>query len=124
MGSFSWTRAEHKTERANLTLGDNYKILVPQEFGGGYIVDTYFDYGQVFYCGHEEAFNVWGESIPRCKAVYVDAEGHHFPAREFINTPDDNTMPKQPIRKPTRKKTLNTMAMKNLRICIVSSKTV
>lgn len=90
MGSFSWTRAEHKTERANLTLGDNYKILVPQEFGGGYIVDTYFDYGKVFYCGHEEAFNVWGESIPRCKAVYVDAEGHHFPAREFINTPDDN----------------------------------
>lgn len=48
MGSFSWTRAEHITRRSNLTGGDSYKILVPKEFGGGYIKDTYFDYGQVF----------------------------------------------------------------------------
>lgn len=48
MGSFSWTRAEHITKRANLTYKDKYKILVPIEFGGGYIVDTYYDYGYVF----------------------------------------------------------------------------
>ena len=45
MGSFSWTRAEHTTKRSNLTEGDSYKILIPKEFGGGYIKDTYWDYG-------------------------------------------------------------------------------
>lgn len=65
MGSFSWTRAEHITKRANIALGDKYKILVPMEFGGGYIEDYYFDYGYVNY-GYS------GE------AEYVDAEGNHF----------------------------------------------
>lgn len=49
MGSFSWMRAEHTIERSNLTEGDRYKILVPIEFGGGYIADTYYDYGYVFH---------------------------------------------------------------------------
>lgn len=48
MGSFSWIRAEHTTKRSNLTCGDKYKILIPKEFGGGYIKDTYWDYGDVF----------------------------------------------------------------------------
>jgi hypothetical protein len=48
MGSFSWTRAEHTTKRSNLTTGDKYKILVPKEFGGGYIKDIYYDYGYIF----------------------------------------------------------------------------
>lgn len=48
MGSFSWTRAETTTARSNITEGDRYKILVPKEFGGGYILDTYEDYGHVF----------------------------------------------------------------------------
>ena len=48
MGSFSWTRAEATTRRSNLTNGDRYKILVPKEFGGGYIKDIYYDYGEVF----------------------------------------------------------------------------
>ena len=65
MGSFSWTRAECTTKRANIALGDKYKILVPIEFGGGYIVDYYFDYGYVNY-GYS------GE------AEYVNAEGNHF----------------------------------------------
>lgn len=65
MGSFSWTRAEHITKRANITLGDKYKILVPMEFGGGYIVDYYYDYGYVNY-------GYIGES------EYVDAKGCHF----------------------------------------------
>lgn len=49
MGSFSWTRADHATKRKNLTMGDSYKILVPAEFGGGYIKDRYYDYGYVFH---------------------------------------------------------------------------
>ena len=49
MGSFSWLRADRTTRRSNLTDGDRYKILIPKEFGGGFIKDTYFDYGYVFY---------------------------------------------------------------------------
>ena len=48
MGSFSWIRADKTTKRKNLTYGDVYKILVPKEFGGGYIKDVYEDYGYVF----------------------------------------------------------------------------
>ena len=48
MGSFSFTRADKTTKRSNLTDGDKYKILIPQEFGGGFIIDTYSDYGDVF----------------------------------------------------------------------------
>ena len=49
MGSFSWLRADKTTKRSNLTNGDRYKILIPQEFGGGFIKDTYWDYGDVFH---------------------------------------------------------------------------
>lgn len=49
MGSFSWMRADRTTKRSNLTNGDKYKILIPEEFGGGFIKDIYFDYGYVFY---------------------------------------------------------------------------
>ena len=55
MGSFSWLRADKTTKRNNLTCGDKYKILIPQEFGGGFIKDTYFDYGYVFYDTDHEA---------------------------------------------------------------------
>ena len=55
MGSFSWTRADRKTKRSNLTDGDSYKILIPKEFGGGFIKDKYVDYGYVFYDTENEA---------------------------------------------------------------------
>lgn len=48
MGSFSFLRADKTTKRKNLTYGDRYKILIPKEFGGGFIKDTYYDYGRVF----------------------------------------------------------------------------
>lgn len=48
MGSFSWLRADKTTKRNNLTDGDRYKILIPKEFGGGFIKDTYSDYGNIF----------------------------------------------------------------------------
>lgn len=55
MGSFSWTRADATTKRSNLTDGDSYKILIPKEFGGGFIKDKYYDYGYVFYNTDHEA---------------------------------------------------------------------
>lgn len=55
MGSFSWTRAEYTTKRSNLTEGDSYKILIPKEFGGGFIKDKYYDYGYVFHDTENEA---------------------------------------------------------------------
>lgn len=57
MGSFSFTRAEHTTKRANIAYQDNYKILVPKEFGGGYIKDQYFDYGLVFH--YKDKPHIW-----------------------------------------------------------------
>ncbi|MBO5435380.1 hypothetical protein J6A31_06150 [bacterium] len=69
MGSFSFTRAEHTTQRANISWGDKYKILVPKEFGGGYIVDQYSDYGNIF----ED--NRVGK--------YVDAKGTIYPSFLF-----------------------------------------
>ena len=55
MGSFSWLRAECTTKRSNLTYGDSYKILIPKEFGGGFIKDKYYDYGYVFHDTDHEA---------------------------------------------------------------------
>lgn len=55
MGSFSWLRAEKTTRRKNISIEDSYKILIPQEFGGGYIKDKYYDYGYVFYDTENEA---------------------------------------------------------------------
>ena len=65
MGSFSFTRADLCTRRSNFIEGDKYKMLIPKEFGGGYIIDTYFDYGKVFY-------------EPEWGAKYVDAEGNEY----------------------------------------------
>lgn len=55
MGSFSWVRADATTQRSNLTMGDSYKILIPKEFGGGFVKDKYYDYGYVFYDTDHEA---------------------------------------------------------------------
>lgn len=72
MGSFSWTRAEHTTKRSNLSEGDKYKILVPKEFGGGYIKDIYWDYGYIF------ATNKENDSCG-----YYDADGNFYSANYF-----------------------------------------
>lgn len=71
MGSFSWMRADFTTDRANIVPGDKYKILIPEAFGGGYILDTYPDYGHVF--DEDEAI----------KSKYVDGEGKTYAGNEF-----------------------------------------
>ena len=79
MGSFSFTRAEHTTKRANFSNGDKFKLLVPKEFGGGYIIDTYFDYGDLFV---DKSFF---DDEKRCIPEYVDGNGTVHSVSEFIN---------------------------------------
>jgi len=45
MGSFSWNKADKLTAIANVARGASFKFLIPKEFGGGFIKDTYQDYG-------------------------------------------------------------------------------
>lgn len=49
MGSFSWTKADlYNTQVANIVGGHPFKLLIPAEFGGGYIADAgYDDYGKL-----------------------------------------------------------------------------
>lgn len=82
MGSFSWTRADKVTKRKNLTQGDRYKILIPKEFGGGCIVDTYFNYGYVFY-GNAEKPNA---DLYGILAYWNHCEDMHFDGEEYPST--------------------------------------
>lgn len=45
MGSFSWLKADTLTNIKNIAYDHPFKCLIPNEFGGGYILDTYQDYG-------------------------------------------------------------------------------
>jgi hypothetical protein len=83
MGSFSWLRADKTTKRNNLTDGDVYKILIPQEFGGGFIKDTYFDYGYVFYDTDHEA-DLYG-----ILAYWNKCDGMIFDGDEYPSTMKD-----------------------------------
>lgn len=85
MGSFSWLRADRTTKRNNLTDGDVYKILIPQEFGGGYIKDTYYDYGYVFYYDDtKENADLYG-----ILAYWNKCEGMIFDGDEYPSTMED-----------------------------------
>ena len=85
MGSFSWIRADRTTERKNLTDGDVYKILIPKEFGGGYIKDTYYDYGYVFeYDDTREKADLYG-----ILAYWNKCEGMIFDGEEYPSTMED-----------------------------------
>ena len=47
MGSFSFTKADRLTKVANIMEDKSFKMLIPQEFGGGYIKDHYQGYGRI-----------------------------------------------------------------------------
>lgn len=83
MGSFSWLRADKTTKRSNLTNGDRYKILIPQEFGGGFIKDTYYDYGYVFHDTDHEA-DLYG-----ILAYWNKCDGMIFDGEEYPSTMED-----------------------------------
>ena len=80
MGSFSWLRADKTTKRKNLTKGDRYKILIPKEFGGGFIKDTYYDYGYVFH-GTENEADLYGILAywNSCEGMDYSYECGHYP---------------------------------------------
>ena len=85
MGSFSWLRADKTTQRKNLTDGDKYKILIPQEFGGGFIKDIYSDYGIVFeYDNTRETADLYG-----ILAYWNKCEGMVFDGEEYPSTMED-----------------------------------
>lgn len=85
MGSFSWMRADKTTRRSNLTDGDRYKILIPKEFGGGFIKDTYFDYGYVFYYDDtKENADLYG-----ILAYWNKCDGMIFDGDEYPSTMED-----------------------------------
>lgn len=85
MGSFSWLRADHTTKRSNLTDGDRYKILIPKEFGGGFIKDTYYDYGYVFeYDDTKENADLYG-----ILAYWNKCDGMIFDGEEYPSTMED-----------------------------------
>ena len=85
MGSFSRTRADKTTKRSNLTDGDVYKILVPKEFGGGFIKDRYYDYGYVFeYDDTKENADLYG-----ILAYWNKCEGMEFDGEEYPSTMKD-----------------------------------
>ena len=81
MGSFSFTRADKTTKRKNLIEGDVYKILIPQEFGGGFIKDTYYDYGYVFeYDDTRENADLYGILAYWNKCEGMIYEGDEYPS--------------------------------------------
>lgn len=85
MGSFSWLRADHTTKRSNLTDGDRYKILIPQEFGGGFIKDTYYDYGYVFeYDDTKDNADLYG-----ILAYWNKCDGMIYDGEEYPSTMED-----------------------------------
>ena len=86
MGSFSWLRADKATKRSNLTCGDKYKILIPQEFGGGFIEDTYFDYGYVFYDTDHEA-DLYGILAywNKCDGMIYDGEEYPSTMKDILD---------------------------------------
>lgn len=85
MGSFSWTRADRTTARKNLTSGDVYKILIPREFGGGFIVDIYYDYGKVFeYDDTRDTADLYG-----ILAYWNKCEGMIYDCEEYPSTMKD-----------------------------------
>lgn len=47
MGSFSWNKADNLTQVENIAYNKPFKLLIPKEFGGGFIKDKYQDYGYV-----------------------------------------------------------------------------
>ena len=64
MGSFSFVFADRPSKKypnrkyANITPYDKVRILIPKEFGGGFIDTTYEDYGR-FRADNNEVFDIY-----------------------------------------------------------------
>lgn len=78
MGSFSWMWADKATKRSNFIYGDPYKILIPKEFGGGFIKDTFGEFGKVFY-GKENEADLYGILAYWNKCEGMEYSCDHYP---------------------------------------------
>lgn len=58
MGMFSWLRADNTTRQKNFVIGDAMKVLIPKEFGGGYIKGHYDGYGRLIVKEDEEEYSL------------------------------------------------------------------
>ena len=64
MGSFSFIYADRPSKKypnrkyANFSYGDKVRVLIPKDFGGGYIDATYGDYGR-FYADNGESYDIY-----------------------------------------------------------------
>lgn len=83
MGSFSWLKADPLTKVANIVYKQPFKMLIPVEFGGGYIQDNYRDYGKIgipandnYHDGKEydmyELLAFWNWGMPYKTGIVLD----------------------------------------------------
>lgn len=91
MGSFSWNKADDLTNIENVAYGTSFKCLIPQEFGGGFIKDTYQDYG---YLGTKEdgepKYDMYELLAFWNKLEGLKYEGEFPPMKEIDNDTDHN----------------------------------
>ena len=82
MGQFSWLDCITEEQIIDDKCKDVY-VLIPKEFGGGFIEDTYFDYGYVFY-GEKNEADLYG-----ILAYWNGCDGMIYDGDEYPNTMDD-----------------------------------
>jgi hypothetical protein len=91
MGSFSWNKADDLTAIENVAYGTSFKFLIPKEFGGGFIKDTYQDYG---YLGTKEdgepKYDMYELLAFWNKAYGLKFEGEYPLMKEIDNHTDSN----------------------------------
>lgn len=80
MGAFSWLRAERTTQRKNIAVGDVYKILIPQEFGSGFIRDEYYGSGAVFGADWNHMADLYGILAYWNKCPGMVYDGAEYPS--------------------------------------------
>lgn len=80
MGCFSWMRADKTTKRSNIANGDSYKILIPKEFGGGFIKDHYRGYGRVLWDTESNTADLYGILAYWNKCHNMIYDGDKYPS--------------------------------------------
>lgn len=80
MGCFSWMRADKTTKRSNIVDGDSYKILIPKEFGGGFIKDHYQGYGRVLWDTKDNMADLYGILAYWNKRPNMIYDGDKYPS--------------------------------------------
>ena len=81
MGSFSWMRADKATKSSNFKYGAPYIIIIPKEFGGGFIKDTFGEFGKVFY-GIENEADLYAILAYWNKCEGMEYRCHHYTGTE------------------------------------------